>query len=101
MAQDALDEVGRHLLNDVDHIVNVQLVHDVVQLLFAERLDQHALLVGVHIREGFRRKLLREQAENKRHFFARQIFEELRHVGRVHLLEERPQRGKFLLFQQF
>ena len=101
MAQDALDEAGRHLLDDIDDIVDIQLVDDVVQLLLAERLNEHALLVGIHVREGLRRKLFREQAEHERHFFARQILEELRHVGGVHLLEERAQRRKFLLFQQF
>ena len=100
LAQNPLDDVGRHFFDDVDGVVDVQLVDDLLQLRVREAADQQLLRLRLHLDERLRRQLLRQQPEQQRQPRLVQLVEHGGDVRRVHRAENVPQRMIFLIIQQ-
>ena len=85
--QDTADDVGRHLFEEVDHIIEVQVLDEVPQFLVRDARDDALLVVGFEVREDFRGNVLREDTEDLDHIFRFQFLEEVRDVDLVPLGE--------------
>ena len=70
VAQNTLDNIGRHLLHDVHRVVQIQLVQHFFQLRVGKALDQQLLLVAVQLHKHLCCQLLGQQAEYQRYLFS-------------------------------
>ena len=96
LPENALYDVCGHLLDEIDRVVHIQLVHDFLEFRVGKAADQQLLLLGLHFDERFRRQLLRQQPEEERQGELVRFFKNRRHVRRVHRYENVPERGVFL-----
>ena len=96
----AFYDVRGHLLDEIDRVVHIQLVHDLFELGVRKAADEQLLLLGLHFDECFRRQLLRQQPEKERQGKLIRLFKTRRHVRRVHRYENVPERGVFLPLDQ-
>ena len=75
--QDTGDDVGRHFLEEVDHVIEVQIVDEVAQFLVRDARDDALLVVRFQIGEDFRGDVFREDAEHLDHVFGFQFLQEV------------------------
>ena len=100
LPENALYDVRGHLLDEIDRVVHIQLVHDLFELGVRKAADEQLLLLGLHFDECFRRQLLRQQPKKERQGKLVCFFKNRRHVRRVHRYENVPERGVFLPLDQ-
>ena len=86
--QNTLDDIGGHLLHDIDGIVEIQLVEHFLQLRIGKAADQHFLRLRLQLDEHLRRRSLRKEAEDDRHLFFAQILKERGDIRGLHLNEK-------------
>ena len=94
--QNARHDIGRHLLDNIDRIVEIQLIDNLFQLLVAETCDQHFLCVALHCDKNLRRLLLGQQPEADRHLFFGKSVERFRYIDRIFMQKELFQSFEFL-----
>ena len=99
--EDALDHVRRHLLDDVDDVVDEQLGHDAAQFRVGKAAQQPLLQIAVHFHEGLRRQLLRQQPEQKRDVAFLRAVQKQRDVLRRQPVQQRLDRAVVLGRKQF
>ena len=101
VAQDPGDHVGRHVLDDVHRVIQVQLVQHLPQLPVAEGPDQLLLVLGVlQVGEHLRRRVLGQQAEDQDLLLHVQLVQELGDVHLVHLGQQLLHAAELPLFHQ-
>ena len=99
-AQNPLDHVGRHFLNDVHGVVEVELVDNLLELVVGKAPDEQLLLVGLHFDKGLRRQLLGQQPKEQGQAVCGQLLKQGRNIGRVERDQHVPQGGILFLLQQ-
>ena len=98
--QDTADDVGRHLFEEVDHIIEVQVLDEVPQFLVRDARDDALLVVRFQVRKDFGGDVLREDAEHLDHIFGFQLLEEVRDVDLVPFGELFAQTGEVAGLEQ-
>ena len=83
VTEDALNHGGRHLLDQIDSIVYVQLVQDFFQLGIGKGLDEQFLLLGVHFHKSFGGQFLGEQAVDQGETILGQFSQNGGDIGRL------------------
>ena len=84
LGQDALDDVGRHLVDEIRRVVDIQLVDELVQLAVGKTADQQLLPLAVKLGKGLGRGLLGQQPEQQRHALLFQVLEHGGNIRRLH-----------------
>ena len=101
VAHNALHNIGRHLLDQVDAVVEEHVVQNDFQFDIGDGFDNFLLDIGIHVRKGFRRALLREQAEQAEHQLAILDFgKQIGDIGNVQVIEQVAQLAVAALLQQ-
>jgi len=100
LRKNSLNHVGRHFLDDVDGIVDVQLVDNLLELGVGEAADQQLLCFGLHLDEGVSRELLGQKPEQERQTGFLELVENRGDIGRVHGVENVPQRIVLLFVEK-
>ncbi len=87
VGQNALDHVGRYLLEEVDRVVHVEFLDEKIDFLVAAVLHDALLAFRLEIREDHRGEVLGQDPEDQELLFALQLHHEFRDVDHVHLHE--------------
>ena len=99
LQQDALDDVCRHLFDEVYRIVYEQLVQHQLEFFIGKGRDQKLLLGAAHLHERLRRQFFGEKAEDDGNVFVVQFRKDLRKVGRLQFGEQGLEQGELLFFR--
>ena len=89
--QYSCNDVCRHLLNDVDGIVDIKLVKNALKLIIRKCADKVSLSIGVHLDKYLGRKLLGEKAVDKDAFPGIQLAHKLGNILRAQGNQPRAQ----------
>ena len=82
MLEDALDDRGGHLLDEIHRVIHIQLVQDLLQLRIGEGFDKQLLLLRLHLHKYLRRQLLGQQPVEHRQPVLRQLRQDGRDIRR-------------------
>ena len=74
LCQNALDDIGRHFLDQIGGVVYIELVDDLPQLSVGKTADQKLLRFGFQFGKGLGGELLGKQAEQQGHLLLVQLF---------------------------
>ena len=100
LGQDTLHYVRGHLFNNINCVVDVQLLHDLTQLLVADALDQRFLFFALHFNEAFRGQFLRQKPEQKRQFFLLNAGKNRSNIRGIHRDKDVPDCRVFFVVQK-
>ena len=80
LAKDTLDHIGGHFLDQIRRIIDEQVVHNSLQFLISQAVDEVLLGFGGKLGENLRRQVLGTQAEQHGELLGREV---LKHGGQV------------------
>ena len=101
LAENSPHHIGRHFLNDVNGIVNIQFIQHFLQLVVGKAPDQKLLILRFHLNEGLRCQLLGKQAEHQRDPLIIQRAKNTCNIRRVYGHKYITERGILLILDHF